>query len=47
MTGSAVGRKICETGQKFRRTVTNTLKAGARAVTTGVNKAKNFVKSLF
>lgn len=47
MAGSTVGRKICETAQKVRRTVTNTLKAGARAVKAGFNKAKNFVKSFF
>jgi hypothetical protein len=47
MAGSTIGQKIVETAQKVRRTVTNTLKAGARAVKTGLNKAKNFVKSLF
>ena len=47
MAGSTVGRKVCETAQKVRRTVTSTIKAGARAVKAGYNKAKNFVKSLF
>lgn len=27
MAGSSVGRKVCETAQKFRKTVTNTIKA--------------------
>ncbi|MGG3907193.1 hypothetical protein [Geobacillus stearothermophilus] len=47
MAGSTIGGKICETAQKVRKTVVASLKTGARAVGTAVNKAKNFVKSLF